>query len=430
MEVRAIMASMANDSEAASGPRPGAGAEPTVRPEDTGSAGGIRLDWPSRGRPVRLDPATGALRYVDAVPPPGRLRLEARVAAEGTAAADGTETAWEADNLLVEGDNADSLRALAPAIEGRVDLVYADPPFNSGPSGVLKTPYANTVDHELWLSMMEERLTLVWRALRPGGSLYLHLDENESHYAKVLLDEIAGRPNFVREIVWRIGWISGYKATQKNFVRNHDTILYYVKGGGPVTFEKVYVPYPEGYERRQGAPSKGGGFPLEDTWNASANDPLHSIQIVSFSKEKTGFPTQKNEALLDRIVRSSSRPGDLVLDPFGGSGTTGAVAHKRGRRYILLEANRETVDLCERRLAQVVAGTDPRGITAAAGWKGGGSFARLRLLAEGETEADTPPRHTPLSATPSGTGAEARSEAKAAPSEPSGQRRLPLPPWP
>jgi 16S rRNA G966 N2-methylase RsmD len=283
-------------------------------------------------------------------------------------------------NLLVEGDNADAMRALMAGIEGRVDLVYADPPFNSGVSGSVKAPYANAMAHDVWLTMMEERLALAWQALRPGGSLYLHLDENEVHYAKVLLDEIAGRESFVREIIWRIGWISGYKATQKNFVRNHDTILYYAKPGGPLTFQKVYVPYPEGYRRRQGAASKGGGLPLEDTWNSSANDPLHSIQIVSFSREKTGFPTQKNEALLDRIVLSSSREGDLVLDPFAGSGTTGAVAHKRGRRYILLEIDPDAVETAHRRLSEVVAGTDRRGITEAAGWRGGGAFTRARLV--------------------------------------------------
>ncbi len=337
----------------------------------------IRLNWSGRGRLVRLRPGSSAFEYAPEAPPVGRPAVVSRVGARPEPA-DGPDegAAWTTDNLLVEGDNADSLTALLPAIEGRVDLVYADPPFNSGPSGAVKTPYANAVEHELWLSMMEERLALVWRALRPGGSLYLHLDENESHYAKVLLDEIAGRQSFVREIVWRIGWVSGYKATQRNFVRNHDTILFYVKPGGPVTFEKVYVPYPEGYKRRKGAPSKGGGFPLDDTWNASANDPLHSIQIVSFSKEKTGFPTQKNEALLDRIVRSSSREGDLVLDPFAGSGTTGAVAHKRGRRYILLEADAAAVDLCEQRLSAVVAGTDRRGITEEAAWRGASPLSR------------------------------------------------------
>jgi adenine specific DNA methylase Mod len=291
------------------------------------------------------------------------------------------DSPWDgAANLLAEGDNADVLRALMAHLEGRVDLVYIDPPFNSGPSGRPRA-YENALPHEMWLTMMEERLLLLWRCLRPGGSLYLHLDENEVHYAKVLLDEVAGRSSFVREIVWRIGWVSGYKATQRNFVRNHDTILYYVKPGAAPTFEKVYVPYPEGYVRRQGAPAKGPGLPLEDTWNASAADRLHSIQITSFSREKTGFPTQKNEALIDRIVRSSSHPGDLVLDAFAGSGTTAAVCHKRGRRYVAIEVDPAVAETANRRLQAVVEGTDRYGITADADWRGGGGFVRARLAA-------------------------------------------------
>jgi adenine-specific DNA-methyltransferase len=342
----------------------------------------IRLVWPSRGQIVRADPASGRPRYVAQAPPAGRVEV-VRAAGDATLVSGAT---WDGTtNLLVEGDNADALRALSPHLEGVVDLVYVDPPFNSG-SSARGQVYDNAMAHEMWLTMMEERLALLWRALRPGGSFYLHLDENEVHYAKVLLDDIAGRQSFVREIVWRIGWISGYKATQRNFVRNHDILLYYVKPGGPVTFEKVYVPYRQGYRRRSGAPSKGGGYPLEDTWNASANDPLHSIQIVSFSGEKTGFATQKNESLVDRVVRSSSREGDLVVDAFAGSGTTAAVCHKRGRRYVAVELDGAAVDLIERRLRAVVDGKDRHGITKVATWRGGGGFARARLAATAAAE--------------------------------------------
>lgn len=339
----------------------------------------IRLDWPTRGRRVRLDPATGRPEYSPS--PRAAHRPSRLVPLRATGSARASEGFERRENLLVDGDNADVLAALLPQAEGAVDLVYVDPPFNSGETGAVA--YANAMDHELWLCMMEERLALLWRALRPGGSLYLHLDENEVHYAKVLLDEIAGRESFVREIIWRIGWVSGYKARQRNFVRNHDTLLYYVKPGGPVTFEKLYVPHPPGYARRAGAPAGTGGYALEDTWNASARDPLHSIQIVSFSREKTGFATQKNEALVDRVVSTSSRPGDLVLDAFSGSGTTAAVCHKRGRRYIAIEADPATADLSEERLVRVVEGRDPRGITHAAGWLGGGGFVRARLADEG-----------------------------------------------
>src|SRR5690606_24555517 len=103
---------------------------------------------------------------------------------------------------------------------------------------------------------------------------------------------------------------------------------------------KSYIPYPEGYRRRDGKQPTGAGVPLEDTWNCSEADSLNSIQIVSFSREKTGYPTQKSEALLDRIIRASSNPGDLVLDAFCGSGTTCAVAEKTGRRWIGIDAGK------------------------------------------------------------------------------------------
>lgn len=353
---------------------------------------------------MRVDGATGRPDYCANEGGQGGDGPTCLVPLSVTGAALASEGFERRENLLVQGDNADVLAALMPTIEGAVDLVYVDPPFNSGVSGSVGVGYANAMDHELWLCMMHERLALLWQALRPGGSLYLHLDENEVHYAKVLLDEIAGRESFVREIIWRIGWISGYKALQRNFARNHDTILYYVKPGGEVTFEKLYLPRPETYQRRTGKPAKTPGYPLEDTWNTSANDPLASIQIVSFSGEKTGFATQKNEALVDRIVLTSSRPGDLVVDAFSGSGTTAAVCHKRGRRYLAIEADPATVDLSARRLIAVVDGSDRRGISVAADWHGGGGFVRAGLGSPGSASAvevlDTRPRQALLGVPP------------------------------
>jgi len=166
-----------------------------------------------------------------------------------------------------------------------------------------------------------------------------------------LLDDVFGRNNFVREIIWRIGWISGYKSAAKNWIRNHDTILFYKKSQ-TFTFNKMHIPYPKGYVRRDGAAPTGAGYPIEDTWNCSDLDRLDSIQIMSFSQEKTGFATQKNEGLLERIIRASSNEGDLVADFFCGSGTTGAVAERLGRRWLMADLGRFAIHTTRKRLIE------------------------------------------------------------------------------
>jgi len=242
---------------------------------------------------------------------------------------------------LFRGENLAVMQALLDrGLEGGIQTIYIDPPFASD------TDYrheARLEEHEArierrayddrwrgglaeYLQMLYPRLVLMRRLLSDEGSLYLHLDHHTVHYAKVLLDEIFGPSCFQREIIWRIGWISGFKSRAKNWIRNHDTILFYVRDPAQFYFRKTYLPHPEGYRRRDGLPAKAPGFPLEDVWNASPNDPLDSIQIKSFSGEKSGFNTQKNLALLHRILTASSRPGDLVADFFAGSGTTAVAA--------------------------------------------------------------------------------------------------------
>ena len=328
--------------------------------------GGPALSWPGRGERVLRNPETGDWTFE------GRGPLGHAVLEEESEY--GTRSPGE--NMLILGENLFSLNALADGFEGKVGLIYIDPPFNTGSR---QRAYADTFNRPLWLSMMEERLREAWRLLSENGSMYVHLDSNEVHYAKVLMDQLFGTGAFQREITWRIGWTSGFKSSARNYIRNHDTILYYTKSEKPV-FNKIYLPYPPGYERRKGA--AGRGLPMEDTWNCSEGDTLHSIQIKSFSKEKTGFQTQKNEDLLWRIISVSSNPGDLVLDFFSGSGTTASAAHKLGRRWIACEADRKTVELSVERLKRVVDGRDPYGITKKTNWKGGGGFSLLSVKLE------------------------------------------------
>ncbi|MEM7157376.1 MAG: site-specific DNA-methyltransferase [Myxococcota bacterium] len=279
---------------------------------------------------------------------------------------------------LIEGDNLLSLDALARDHAGTVDLVYIDPPFATGGRFEVVTAVGSDGPKlrqpaytDAWpggtaglLAMLDPRLRLMHELLAPHGSLYVHVDPTVGHAVKLLLDEIFGPGCFQREIVWRIGWVSGFKTRARNWIRNHDLIFFYVKDPSRFTFNKHYIPHPPGYRRRDGSPPKGKGVPLDDVWNAGdaelalrGHDSLDSIQIKSFSTEKTGYATQKNESLLERIIEASSNPGDVVLDAFGGSGTTLQVAESLGRRCIACDTGRAAIHIATGRL---LAGTRRR----------------------------------------------------------------------
>jgi len=285
----------------------------------------------------------------------------------------GEATGW-LDRLLL-GDAERVLPALCKGgLAGQVALVYVDPPFDTGgafeylaapaggrrlsskPERVAVPAYLDARGLDAWLAWFSGVAASLHELLADGGSLYVHLDAHVAHYAKVLLDETFGPAAFQREIIWRIGWISGFKSRARGWIRNHDTLLFYAKGGRPATFHKEYVPYPEGYRRRDGALPTGRGYPIDDVWNGSEIDRLDSIQIMSFSGEKVGYPTQKNEALVARIVRASSNPGDLVLDCCAGSGTTAVAASRLGRRWIACDAASVAVHVARKRLCGLDAG--------------------------------------------------------------------------
>ncbi len=263
-------------------------------------------------------------------------------------------------NRLIYGDNLLAMQALLagdaqtglPSLRGKVDLIYIDPPFDSKadyrtkislpgtdiqqkPTVIEQFAYADTWEEGTvsYLKMIYPRLLMMRELLSERGSIYVHIDWHVGAYVKVLMDDVFGKECCIREIVWRIGWVSGYKSALPNWIRNHDTILFYSKSGD-YTFNKEYIPYADDYVRRDGNKPEGKGYPIEDTWNCSEMDIMNSINIMSFSKEKVGYATQKPEALLERIIKASSNEGDLVCDFFGGSGTTAAVAERLGRRWI------------------------------------------------------------------------------------------------
>jgi adenine-specific DNA-methyltransferase len=290
---------------------------------------------------------------------------------------EGRDPEWR--NRLIWGDKKYVLPSLLPEFAGQVDLIYIDPPFATGadfsfdveidgedfikrPSIIEQKAYRDTWGRGLdsYLDWFYHTAVLLRDLLADHGSIYVHLDATVGHYVKALLDEVFGRDCFQREIIWRIGWISGYKSAAKNWIRNHDTILFYVKTPGEFVFNKEYIPYPVGYTRRGGEETTGRGYPIEDVWNANpfefnlkGTDSLDSIQIKSFSTEKTGFPTQKNESLLRRIIAASSNEGDLVLDCFCGSGTTAVVAEKLGRRWIAADLGRFAIHTTRKRLLSI-----------------------------------------------------------------------------
>ncbi|HTL51319.1 MAG TPA: site-specific DNA-methyltransferase [Planctomycetota bacterium] len=287
-----------------------------------------------------------------------------------------------ARNRLYHADNLACLTHLTAA-KIRPDLIYIDPPFGlqqdfklgKGPTpmrkkGARKTETAVAPDataySDVWpggidgyLAMLEPRLAAMHALLADDGSFYIHLDSTVVHYVKVLLDRIFTPACFQREIIWRIGWISGYKSRAKNWIRNHDTILFYTKHPTRFYFAKQIVPHPAGYRRRAGNHPATVGIPVDDVWNANAAEAeltgeasLDSIQIKSFSREKTGYPTQKNLSLLKRILAASSAPDDLVADFFCGSGTTPVAAAQMDRRFVGSDVGIQAIKTVQSRLAQ------------------------------------------------------------------------------
>lgn len=246
------------------------------------------------------------------------------------------------------GDNLPFLAAM-PA--GGVRLAYCDPPFGTN---ALRTDRAGSYadlweSPAAWAAWLRPRLAEVHRVLAPGGTLYLHLDRRTVHHARLLLDEIFGAHDFANEIIWHY---TGGGRGARAFPHKHDNILVYHAGPGH-TFnaDAVREPYAptSGYARggiraRSGklySPHPEGKLP-DDVWRIPIVNPL--------SHERTGYPTQKPEALLRRIVAVSSDPGDTVLDPFCGSGTTPAVAHALGRAWIAIDASPAAVEITRARL--------------------------------------------------------------------------------
>ncbi|MCX6069131.1 MAG: site-specific DNA-methyltransferase [Chloroflexi bacterium] len=360
--------------------------------------------------------------------------------------------AVDTENMLIQGDNLEALKALLPYYAGQVKCIYIDPPYNTQSAF---EHYDDNLEHSTWLSMMYARLELLRDLLAEDGSIWVSIDDNEGHYLKVLMDEVFGRNNFVANVLWQ-------KRTSPDariqLGAAHDHILVYAKSIASAKFRKLGLSelQTKNYKNPDNDPrgpwvstdfSAQGWRPnqmyrlrtpggseydpppgrcwvnLESEYNRLSGegrmwfgvDGKSRPRVKTYLYENNGisswswwtntevghnqeakkeinvlfgadsaFDTPKPERLLSRIIHISSSPGDLVLDSFLGSGTTAAVAHKMGRRYIGIEMGNHAVTHCVPRLQKVIEG-EQGGISQEANWLGGGGFRFYRL---GETVFD------------------------------------------
>ena len=353
------------------------------------------------------------------------------------------------DNRLIFGDNLLALKALEQEFTVQIKCIYIDPPYNTGSAF---EHYDDGVEHSIWLSMMRERLVILWRLLNQDGSIWVSIDDAEMPYLRVLMDEVCGRAQFVAANVWQ----KRYSRENREAIGDvHEYILVYAKSVErfkqtrnriPITEEqaKVYKnPNNDPRGRWRGIPMTAQGFRQNQMYSITTpsgvvhhppegrcwstieaefiklrnegriwfgKDGNSQPNLIRYLTEVEGmvpwtwwpsdevghtdeakkeihslfgkvdaFDTPKPERLIERVLQIATNPGDWVLDSFGGSGTTGAVAHKMGRRWIMVELGEHCHTHIIPRLKKVIDGADPGGITEAVGWKGGGGFRYYRL---------------------------------------------------
>lgn len=294
-------------------------------------------------------------------PEAAKLRLDSRMIPPGAGS-----IGKEGEDAIILGDNLGVMQALLPDYEGKIDLIYADPPFFTNrayPTRVgrgedsrrphewqLAEGYPDSW-HSMdeYLDMLYPRLKLMHRLLSPQGTLYLHLDWHANAYARLLLDEIFGVDRLVNEIIWLY---HGPSPIRRAFNRKHDTILCYAKGDDYIfNVDEVRQPYAENTVRTFIASPKAGFGKMPDLARGKVPEDWWYYPVVArLHGERTGYPTQKPEALLERIVRVSSKPDSVVADFFCGSGTTAAIAARLGRRYIASDVSWRAVHFSRARL--------------------------------------------------------------------------------
>jgi len=290
-------------------------------------------------------------------------------------------------NKLFWGDNLQVLSHLLKEYRGKIDLIYIDPPFDSKADYVRKVKirgekvegaeqnlfeekqYTDIWERDEYLQFMYERLLLMKELLSENGSIYLHCDWHKSAYLRIILDEVFGAENFVNEIIWKY---TGGTDKAQAFLKKHDNIFFYKKNGA-IDFNVQYEDFAEGTIKRFNKIDKDGrrykenrlgdgkfyrtymkeeGKVMGDVWQ---DEIVEQNIVVSSHNESVEYPTQKPEALIERIIKASSNEGDVVADFFMGSGTTQAVAQKLGRKWIGCDINIGAIQTTTKRLNQIVA---------------------------------------------------------------------------
>lgn len=338
-------------------------------------------------------------------------------------------------NVFIEGDNLEVLKILQRHYHNKVKLIYIDPPYNTGKDFVYPDNYAEGLQtylewtkqvneegrkvssnpetagryHSNWLNMMYPRLKLARNLLADDGAIFVSIDFNEAEHLKKMMDEIFGESNFQRAIVWRIGWLSGYKTLAENFIRNHDSILFYSKNQNHLEFIKKYIEnvnfkpivkrepklaeklssfgLNDGQQRdllnfinHENRPER---YPIEDTWNSSEYDDLNSIAIVSFSGEKISkllgvdeeFKGQKSVMMLKRVLQSTTKNDDIVLDFFAGTSSTA---------HAVMQLNAEDGGTRKFIMVQLPEPTPPDSEARKAGFATIADISRKRIVLAGE----------------------------------------------
>jgi len=294
-------------------------------------------------------------------------------------------------NMLIWGDNKVVMSSLLPRFAGKINLIYIDPPFATGADFNIKmkvgdaqwTKEASLIEEKAYrdtwgegldsyLTMMYDRLVLMRDLLGENGSIYVHLDWHVGHYVKIVMDQVFGRDNFRNEVIWHYDIGARGKS---GFGKKHDNVLRYSKTNDCIfNAHEVLVPFesPMTEWRYTRGGQKGKEMPRgkvpSDVWD---------IKLNAMSYEHLGFPTQKPEALVERIIKASSNEGDLVADFFCGSGTTGAVAEKLGRRWIMCDLSKWAIQVTRKRLLQI-EGCKPFEIMNL------GNYERHKLAANGQ----------------------------------------------
>lgn len=251
-------------------------------------------------------------------------------------------------DVLLQGDNLEvMLRLLGDGYSGAIDLVYIDPPYNSNANYYTRDKRLAFTDK--WengvigyLEHLYPRLMMMRELLSERGSIYVHVDHRVSHYVRLLLDEVFGEENFRNEISWSYNRMP---CISKCFQRMHDSIFFYVKDRRRALFNVIRTPLEKARKRnliemvggkKVSKRDENGNVvyreqvdkPLSDSWG-------DILPVGKTSRERTGYPTQKPEALLERIIKASSNEGSIVADFYAGSGTVGAAAKRLGRKFIL-----------------------------------------------------------------------------------------------